>query len=147
MGFVIRKSLRYAEELSDAVQRQLAVAYSSTQLLAWGLRTRLREGYSAADFRADLAAALVVGVVALPLSMALAIASGAITSGLGYVIWYAALPGLGSMRAATVQLSVPPIAAFGGTLLLGEAPSLRLIVSSIAILGGIAIVLATRARK
>ncbi|MBL8472757.1 MAG: DMT family transporter [Rhodocyclaceae bacterium] len=78
---------------------------------------------------------------------ALAIASGAITSGLGYVIWYAALPGLGSMRAATVQLSVPPIAAFGGTLLLGEAPSLRLILCSLAILGGIAIVLATRARK
>ncbi|MBL8481719.1 MAG: DMT family transporter [Rhodocyclaceae bacterium] len=79
--------------------------------------------------------------------VALAVASGAITSGLGYVIWYAALPGLGSMRAATVQLSVPPIAAFGGALLLGETPSLRLILASVAILGGIAIVLATRARK
>lgn len=73
---MIRKSLRYVEELSDVVQRQLALAYRAKDLLGFGLRTRMREGYSAGDFRADLLAALVVGVVALPLSMALAIASG-----------------------------------------------------------------------
>ncbi|MDM0019221.1 DMT family transporter [Variovorax saccharolyticus] len=78
---------------------------------------------------------------------ALAIASGAITSGIGYVIWYAALPGLSAMRAATVQLSVPPIAAFGGALLLSEAISLRLALASGAILGGIALVLIGKARK
>jgi sulfate permease, SulP family len=71
---VIRRSLRYAEELTDAVKHQLAVAYSAKDLLAYGLRTRLRQGYRVADFKADLMAALVVGVVALPLSMALAIA-------------------------------------------------------------------------
>src|SRR5688572_4116367 len=71
---VIRRSLRYAEELTDAVKQQLALAYSAKDLLAFGLRSRLREGYGAKDFRADLMAALVVGVVALPLSMALAIA-------------------------------------------------------------------------
>jgi SulP family sulfate permease len=71
---VIRRSLRYVNELPEAVQRQLALAYRAKDLLAWGLRSRLREGYSVKDFRADLLAALVVGVVALPLSMALAIA-------------------------------------------------------------------------
>jgi SulP family sulfate permease len=69
----IRKPLRYAEPLSDAVQKQLALAYSAKDLIGYGLREKLREGYTAKDFRADLLAALVVGVVALPLSMALAI--------------------------------------------------------------------------
>ena len=76
----------------------------------------------------------------------LAVASGAVTSGLGYVIWYAALPQLSSLRAATVQLSVPPLAALGGVVLLSEALSMRLAVASAAILGGIALVLFSRAR-
>jgi len=72
---VIKRSLRYVEELSEGVQKQLALAYTAKDLLAYGLRQKLREGYTRSDFRADLMAALVVGVVALPLSMALAIAS------------------------------------------------------------------------
>lgn len=76
--------------------------------------------------------------------IALAVASGALTSGLGYVVWYAALPGLTALRAATVQLSVPPLAAAAGVLLLSEALSLRLMLSSAAILGGIALVLFSR---
>jgi drug/metabolite transporter (DMT)-like permease len=77
--------------------------------------------------------------------IALAMASGAITSGLGYVLWYAALPHLTALRAATVQLCVPPLAALGGAWLLSEALTLRLVLSSAAILGGIALVLASRA--
>jgi drug/metabolite transporter (DMT)-like permease len=76
----------------------------------------------------------------------LAVASGAVTSGLGYVLWYAALPRLSALRAATVQLSVPPLAAIGGVWWLSEALSMRLVLSSAAILGGIALVLASRAR-
>ncbi|HEV8690274.1 MAG TPA: DMT family transporter [Ideonella sp.] len=76
----------------------------------------------------------------------LAVASGAIASGMGYVIWYAALRGLSALRAATVQLSVPVIAAFGGVLFLAESISWRLALASAAILGGIALVLASRAR-
>ena len=76
--------------------------------------------------------------------IALAVASGALTSGLGYVVWYAALPGLSALRAATVQLSVPPLAAAGGMLLLAEVPTWRLGLSSLAILGGIALVLVAR---
>ena len=73
--------------------------------------------------------------------IAYALASGAITSGLGYAIWYTALPALKATTAATVQLSVPVIAAFGGVLLLGESLSLRLVLASLAILGGIALVI------
>ena len=76
--------------------------------------------------------------------LALAIASGALTSGLGYVVWYAALPGLSALRAATVQLSVPPLAAVAGALVLAETVSMRLLLASAAILGGIALVLFSR---
>ncbi len=82
-----------------------------------------------------------------PEGIALAIASGAIASGLGYVIWFAALPGLSAGRAATVQLSVPVIAAFGGVLLLSEAVTSRLLIASVATLGGIWLVLAQRVRS
>jgi len=67
----------------------------------------------------------------------LAILSGAITSGVGYAVWYTALQSISSMQAAMVQLSVPVLAAGGGILLLSEPVSLRLIVSSLLILGGI----------
>lgn len=70
---------------------------------------------------------------------AYAVASGAVTSGLGYVIWYAALPSLKATQAAIVQLSVPAIAALGGALLLAEPITGRLLLASTAILGGIAL--------
>ena len=70
-----------------------------------------------------------------------AIASGALTSGLGYAIWYTVLPALKATHAATIQLSVPAIAAAGGILFLGEPVTLRLVLASAAILGGIAMVI------
>lgn len=82
-----------------------------------------------------------------PTGFALAIVSGSVASACGYVIWYAALPGLTATRAATVQLSVPVIAAFGGIALISEALTLRLVVASIATLGGVAVVLAQRSAK
>jgi len=82
-----------------------------------------------------------------PLGIGLAVASGALTSGLGYVIWYAALPGLTASRAATVQLSVPAIAAFGGAFLLSEDITARLLIASAATLGGVAIVLMQKTKK
>lgn len=69
----------------------------------------------------------------------LAIASGAITSGLGYTIWYLALPSMKSTTAATVQLSVPAIASLGGIVFLSETISVRFALASAAILGGIAL--------
>jgi drug/metabolite transporter (DMT)-like permease len=70
-----------------------------------------------------------------------AVASGALASGIGYAIWYTALPALKAAKAATVQLSVPVIAALGGIVFLGEPLTLRLVLSSVAILGGIALVI------
>ena len=78
------------------------------------------------------------------IGLSLAAVSGAIASGIGYAIWYAALRGLTASRAATVQLSVPTIAALGGIIFLSEPASLRLVVASALTLGGIAIVLAQR---
>ena len=70
-----------------------------------------------------------------------AVISGAVTSGLGYVLWYAALPALRATTAATIQLSVPAIAAIGGAMLLAEPVTPRLLLASAAILGGIALVI------
>jgi drug/metabolite transporter (DMT)-like permease len=70
-----------------------------------------------------------------------AILSGALTSGIGYAIWYTALRGLKATNAAIVQLSVPVLAAFGAIIFLGESISLRLAIASVAILGGIALVI------
>ncbi|MGI9133594.1 MAG: EamA family transporter, partial [Rhodoferax sp.] len=70
-----------------------------------------------------------------------AIASGALASGIGYAIWYTALPMLKATSAATVQLTVPVLASVGGVVFLQEAASLRLVLASVAILGGIALVI------
>ena len=70
-----------------------------------------------------------------------AIASGALASGMGYAVWYAVLPRLRASSAATIQLSVPVLASLGGVMLLGEALTLRLLLASVAILGGIALVI------
>lgn len=70
-----------------------------------------------------------------------AAASGALASGLGYAIWYTVLPALKNTSAASVQLSVPVIASIGGVVFLGEPMTLRLVLASVAILGGIALVI------
>ena len=71
----------------------------------------------------------------------LAVVSGALTSGIGYVVWYAALRGLTATRAATLQLTVPVIAALGGVLFMSEAVSLRLMIATATMLGGVGLVL------
>lgn len=75
-----------------------------------------------------------------------AVLSGALASGLGYAIWYTALPALKATQAATVQLSVPVLAALGGIVFLHEAASLRLVLASVAILGGIALMILEKQR-
>ena len=71
----------------------------------------------------------------------LAVASGALASGVGYAVWYQVLPALASTHAAAVQLSVPVIAALGGVVFIGEALTLPMVAASCAILGGIALVI------
>lgn len=78
--------------------------------------------------------------------MGYAVLSGAVASGMGYAVWYTVLPALKASSAATVQLSVPVIAALGGVLFLGEPLSLRLVLASLAILGGIALVILAKTK-
>ncbi len=75
-----------------------------------------------------------------PTGIAYAILSGAVASGVGYAIWYTVLPALRAASAATVQLSVPVLAAAGGILFLGELITLRSVLASAAVLGGISLV-------
>jgi drug/metabolite transporter (DMT)-like permease len=117
---------------------------------AWGVYT-LR-GRGAADPLADTATNFALAV---PLALAatlvpgprhatwpgvgLAVASGALASGIGYALWYRALPALSRARAATLQLAAPALAALGGVLFLGETPTARLAVAAALVLGGIGI--------
>lgn len=85
--------------------------------------------------------AVVAGVdmgAASGFGLALAVVSGAVTSGLGYALWYAVLPALGAGRAAVAQLTVPLIAAAGGAVLMGEAVGGRFAVACLLVLGGVA---------
>jgi drug/metabolite transporter (DMT)-like permease len=79
------------------------------------------------------------GVHAQPAGIGWALVSGAVTSGLGYAIWYRALPHLTSVTAAIVQLAVPILAAVGGVVLLDERVTVRLLIASALVLGGIAL--------
>jgi len=127
--------------------------------IAWGVFSLRGQGVThpveniGVSFALGVPLALVASAVTLgdfhaaPAGIAAALVSGAVTSGMGYAVWYAALKGLTAARAATVQLSVPAIAAFGGVLLLGESLTLRLVVASAAMLGGVALVVAQRSQK
>jgi drug/metabolite transporter (DMT)-like permease len=124
--------------------------------VAWGVYSlrgksvRDVTGSTAGNFLRAVPFAALITVLMLPkmhldsLGITYAVISGAITSGLGYVIWYAALAGLKAASAATVQLSVPVLAATGGILLLGEPITLRYVIASIAVLGGIFLVVIER---
>jgi drug/metabolite transporter (DMT)-like permease len=124
--------------------------------IAWGVYSLRAKGsgdplrVTAGNFIRAVVPAVALGAALLPgasidgRGVAYAIASGALASGVGYALWYSALVGLNVTRAATEQLSVPLIAALGGVLLLDEHVTLRLIVASVAILGGIAWVVTER---
>lgn len=123
---------------------------------AWGAYSLLgrgaRDPLPAAAFSFLYAAplAILLGLVMLdqlhwsPAGILYAVLSGALTSGIGYAIWYAVLPHLPAIQAASVQLSVPLLTALAGALLLGEALTVRLLLAGMAILGGVGLVLRAR---
>jgi sulfate permease, SulP family len=122
--------MRYVDELTGALKTQLSLAYRTKDLLAYGLRQRLREGYAAVDFRADAKAAVMVGLVAIPMSIALATTVGVQPQ---YGLYTAILAGvigalLGGTRtqvtgptAALIVVMLPIVHRFGvaGLLLAG----------------------------
>jgi drug/metabolite transporter (DMT)-like permease len=95
----------------------------------------------AVPFAAILSILLMNGTALDRTGIGYAVLSGALASGIGYIIWYTALPRLKASTAASVQLSVPIIAALGGIVFLGEALTLRLVLAAVTILGGIALVI------
>jgi drug/metabolite transporter (DMT)-like permease len=140
----------------------LGVLLMAVAGVAWAVYTLVGRGTAdplAANARsffwsAPLAIALVFFVIgargdAPPTAqgIVLALVSGAVTSGLGYAIWYRALPSLTVTQAAVAQLSVPVIAALGAVAVLGEAISARLLVAGVLVLSGVGLVLSARARK
>jgi drug/metabolite transporter (DMT)-like permease len=94
-----------------------------------------------------LAVLLLPALSISPVGAMWAVISGAVTSGLGYVVWYDAVRGLSATRAAIVQLAAPVLAAVGGVAFLAETVSLRLLVSGAAILGGVALAMVSRERN
>ena len=120
--------------------------------VAWGVYSLRGKGggdatqTTSGNFQRAALLTLILSALTLPQArldgagLVYAVVSGAITSGLGYAVWYTAVRGLPATSAATVQLSVPVIAALGGALFLHEPLTLRLIATSLAILGGVALV-------
>jgi drug/metabolite transporter (DMT)-like permease len=119
----------------------------------WGVYSLLGRGTAdpaattAGNFLRATWLALALGLASLPWArldgagVAYALVTGIVFTGLGYAIWYAALPALSGTRAATVQLSVPVIAALGAVVFLDEPITLRLMLASAAVLGGSAMVI------
>jgi drug/metabolite transporter (DMT)-like permease len=124
--------------------------------VAWGVYSLRAKGggdplrVTAGNFSRAVVFSVVLSIATIPWAsidgpgIGFAIASGAMASGIGYAIWYSALPGLTVTSAGTVQLSVPVIAALGGVVLLDEPITFRLLIASTAILGGIALVVVRR---
>ena len=126
--------------------------------LAWGIYSLQGRGLgdptgaTAGNFLRTLPLAGLLSVTTLSwvrmdgLGVLYAMLSGALASGGGYAVWYAALRGLTATRAATGQLTVPVLAALGGVALLDEPITLRLVMAASAILGGVALVFLGRSR-
>ena len=120
--------------------------------VAWGVYSLRGKGggdatqTTSGNFQRAALLTLILSAITLPQArldgagLVYAVVSGTVTSGLGYAVWYTAVRGLPATSAATVQLSVPVIAALGGALFLHEPLTLRLIATSLAILGGVALV-------
>ena len=127
----------------------LGAALMLAAALGWGLYSLIgRKARAPLDATAwSFALALPAGLVAAwaaPGSLdwagvGLAVASGALTSGLGYALWYAVLPGLGATIAAIAQLTVPILAMAGGMVFLGEPVTLRFVLAATLVLGGVAL--------
>lgn len=121
--------------------------------IAWGIYSLRGKGagdpirVTAGNFMRAVPVAVILSLIMLKSSsldyvgILYAIASGVLASGMGYAIWYTALPALKATKAATVQLSVPMIASLGGITFLSEPITLRIVMASVAILGGIAFVI------
>ena len=143
--YLVLPGLRAPSLLGSALMAVAGVAWGVYSVLGRGAANPLR--LTAGNFARALPLAMLVSLLtwryayAATMGILVALICGAVTSGLGYVLWYAALRTLTATRAAIVQLMVPVLAGAGGVVFLGEAISIRLVLSGIAVLGGIALAL------
>ena len=148
---LVLPGLTAPDPLGAALMALAGIAWGTYSLRGRGAGDPVRA--TAGNFLLAAPLALVFNLLFLPrlhvtpAGALYALVSGALTSGLGYVVWYAALKGLTATRAAVVQLSVPVIAAFAGVLVLDETVTARLLISSCAILGGVALAILVRQRR
>jgi drug/metabolite transporter (DMT)-like permease len=148
LGILVAPGIAAPSPWGAALMAVAGISWGVYSLRGRGARDPLRE--TAVNFRKAVPLAACLVAVALRRAHVTAegamwaALSGAVASGLGYVVWYAALRGLSAIRAATVQLAVPVLAAAGGVLFLGEHVSARLVVAAVLVLGGIALAVAGR---
>jgi drug/metabolite transporter (DMT)-like permease len=146
--WLLLPGLRAPDPMGSALMIASGIAWGVYSVRGRGVRDPLAE--TAGNFvRAalpclPLLAAPLLGGHASAHGMALGVVSGVVTSGLGYAVWYRALPRLSTTQAGTVQLTVPAIAAAGAALLLGEALTARLVIAACCILGGVALAIMAR---
>ena len=141
---LVLPGLSAPDPAAAALMAGAGVAWGALSILGRGNPDPL--GTNAVNFAACVPLTLIVSLLATSIlhvtlaGVMLALASGIVASGVGYVVWYSALRRLSRSHAATVQLSVPVIAAFGGVLLLAEPVSLRLVIASVSLLGAVAVI-------
>jgi len=146
--YLVSPGVSAPDPLGAAMMTVSGAAWGCFSLLARGARDPV--GENAGNFLWCLLPAVIVSLLgvqkftAMPVGLILASVSGAVATGFGYVVWYLALRGLPAARAATVQLSMPVLVALGGTVFLSEPLTVRLLIASAAMLGGIALVLGQR---
>lgn len=150
-AYLVSPGLTAPDPLGAALMVVAGMSWAVYSLLGRGSTEPLTD--TALNFSLLAPVAILLCMVSLrggtPQAMGLvwAIASGALASGIGYAIWYRALPELTRTRAAAVQLSVPVIAAAGGILFIGETLTWRLAISSVLILGGLAMAIAASGKR
>ena len=146
--YLVAPALTAPEPLGAALMAAAGVAWGFYSLRGRASANALQT--TAANFIGAVPNVALAGLLiapghhVTPHGLVLATLSGAVTSGLGYVVWYAALPHLTSAGAATVQLAVPIITAIGGVMLLTEPLTARLVLAAIATLSGVALVVGRR---
>jgi drug/metabolite transporter (DMT)-like permease len=150
--WLVLPGLTAPDPFGAAMMAGAGLAWGAYSLYGRGARDPLET--TAVNFIAIAPLTFIVGLIAFGLNhdihanlegVLLAVASGALASGCGYAVWYAALSGLRAGQAATIQLSVPVIAAAGGVILLSEPLTGRLIIASLMVLGGVFVALRQKA--
>mgnify|MGYP001392241264 CR=1 FL=1 len=150
--YMLLPGLRMPNPVGTVLMIVSGIAWGVYSLRGRGLEDTLSETAGnfvrSVPFCLLLAALAWPGAEVTPAGSGLALLSGVVASGMGYAVWYHVVPRLGTTRAALVQLTVPVIAAVGAVVLLAEPLTLRFVVASICVLGGVGIGVASgRARR